>query len=156
MYVCQRPGALTASTPLPRVTPALCAPSLVLPATSARALAPQVRTLHEQRADLLYHDERGFNALHHAAAAAHEDLVLYLLQTPHAVELCGHSTGERGTLSNWTAEQVASTDRVRQHIVHFSRGDEDARHRVVQAARKKLHLRRSVGLPTGGGVLGLS
>ena len=76
-------------------------------------------------------------------------------QTPQALELCGHSTAERDTLSNWSDEQVATTDKVRQHIIDFSRGDEDARHRVVQAARKKLHLRRSVGLPTGG-ALGLN
>ena len=63
-----------------------------LQSRASALLARQVRALHEQRADLLYHDERGFNALHHAAAAAHEELVLYLLQARGRTRQVGSSS----------------------------------------------------------------
>ena len=117
---------------------------LLLLASEAGKLS-HVRALHDQRANLLYRDERGFGALHHAAAGGHEDVVLYLLQTPEAVELCQRSTGEAGALSDWSVEQLITSDKVRQHVLAFLRGDDDARRRVIQAARRKLGVRRALG-----------
>ena len=107
---------------------------------------PQVRALHAQNADLLHYDERGFNSLHHAAVGAHEDIVLYLLQTPQGAALCNQSTAESGALSAWLPAQVAASERIRQQLLDFAQGGDEARRRLIQFARKKLRIQQRGGL----------
>jgi len=120
--------------------------SRALLAASVEGNLPQVRALHAQNADLLHYDERGFNSLHHAAVGAHEDIVLYLLQTPQGAALCNQSTAESGALSAWLPAQVAASERIRQQLLDFAQGGDEARRRLIQFARKKLRIQQRGGL----------
>ena len=95
-------------------------------------------TLHlDQGADPLHVDERGYSSLHLAAAAGHEDATLYLLQTPSGPHLASWSTQDAGASSNWRAEDLAMTPRIRSFIEDFGKGD-DERNRVIAHARRRL------------------
>lgn len=111
--------------------------ALLLVAASAGDVSAIVALHAGQGADLTYADERGYTALHHAAAAGREEAVLYLLQTAEGEALAATSTRHKGASADWRPQQLAQTDRIASMLHDFSIGGEE-RARLLFRARRRL------------------
>ena len=114
--------------------------SALLLAAAAADNVPAMRALHlEQGADALHADEKGFTALHHAAANGCEGALLYLLQAGEAPALVAASTADAGATSDWRPEQLAAAHhpKLRQYLLDYKSGGEQ-RQKLVAYARRRL------------------
>lgn len=109
-----------------------------------------LQALHvDQGGDLLHCDERGYTALHRAAAMGHEAAILYLLQTPEAEQLCRASTADSGATASWTAVQLAAAPKVREMLEAFLAGGAPRARLIAQARRQLFPQFSTVGLMQG-------
>lgn len=112
--------------------------SALLLIASAHGDVAAMRALHvDQGAEIMHHDERGYTALHHAAANGREDAALYLLQTPEGARLIGASTRDAGKSANWMPVDLATTEKLKSLLLDFAKGGEE-RSRILARARKRL------------------
>ena len=80
-------------------------------------------------------DERGFTALHHAAAADRPKTVLYLLQSADGDALSTALTSDADAQAAWSAEQLAPENGAAKPLLRAYVGGGDGRRRVLEQAK---------------------
>ena len=95
----------------------------------------QLRTLHRAGLGLGARDERGFTALHHAAAADRPKTVLYLLQSADGAALSTALTSDADAQAAWSAEQLAPENGAAKPLLRAYVGGGDGRRKVLEQAK---------------------
>ena len=95
----------------------------------------QLRTLHRAGLGLGARDERGFTALHHAAAADRPKTVLYLLQSADGDALSTALTSDADAQAAWSAEQLAPENGAAKPLLRAYVGGGDGRRKVLEQAK---------------------
>ena len=114
----------------------------LLLALAAEGDAAGLRQLHAAaRVPLDFADERGFTALHQAAAARHFAVTAFLLLSPEGERLVSRTTEEAGASAHWTAAELAPPGDVSDLLREVAVGGA-TRESALELARRRVELKK--------------
>ena len=99
-----------------------------------------MRQLHAAASvPLSFTDQRGFTALHHAAAAGHLSVASLLLSAPDGPRLAATSTNEAGASASWRPAELAPPGLLHEMLRDVAAGGVAAEHALGLASQQLNH-----------------